>query len=164
MNLKNWNKLVLISSIVLLGSVVNSSEINPGELPLPLKPVQVKQDKQHVQLPSRSESRLKGFKIVKNLGKFKMSFYSLDRRCVGESEGYGKSGRKVIPFKSVAVNPKVIPLDTFLYIEGYGVVQIDDTGSKVKGRKIDLFTNWSYEKMMQEGIKNVNVYLLERVK
>ena len=39
----------------------------------------------------------------------------------------------------VAVDPKVIPLGTRLYVPGYGYAYAADTGSAIKGKRIDLF-------------------------
>jgi 3D (Asp-Asp-Asp) domain-containing protein len=39
----------------------------------------------------------------------------------------------------VAVDPRVIPLGTRLYVEGYGECVALDTGGAIKGRRIDLF-------------------------
>lgn len=55
--------------------------------------------------------------------------------------GYGVGGRELIPLQSVAVDPKLIPYDSIVYI-----VELDlhcraaDTGSAIKGKHIDLFT------------------------
>lgn len=38
----------------------------------------------------------------------------------------------------VAVDPKVIPLGTQLYIPGYGIAVAGDTGGNIKGNKVDL--------------------------
>lgn len=47
-------------------------------------------------------------------------------------------------FGVVAVDPKVIPLRSKLYIPGYGLAVAGDTGGSVKGNKIDLgFTDAS---------------------
>lgn len=41
--------------------------------------------------------------------------------------------------KVIAVDPKVIPLGTKVYVEGYGYAIAADTGSAIKGNKIDVF-------------------------
>lgn len=50
------------------------------------------------------------------------------RTATGRATGFGV----------VAVDPKVIPLGTKLYIEGYGFAVAGDTGGAIKGMKIDL--------------------------
>lgn len=60
----------------------------------------------------------------------------------------------------VAVDPKVIPLGTKLYIEGYGYAVAEDTGGAIKGKRIDLcFTNKAQANAF--GRKNVKVYILK---
>jgi uncharacterized protein YabE (DUF348 family) len=41
--------------------------------------------------------------------------------------------------KVIAVDPRVIPLGTKVYVEGYGYAVAADTGGAIKGYKIDLF-------------------------
>lgn len=44
------------------------------------------------------------------------------------------------PYKKViAVDPRVIPLRKMVYVNGYGLAIAGDTGSAIKGRRIDLF-------------------------
>ena len=60
----------------------------------------------------------------------------------------------------VAVDPRVIPLGSKVYIPGYGVALAADTGGAIKGYKIDLCME-SYAECMQFGRRNVTVYVLE---
>ncbi len=59
----------------------------------------------------------------------------------------------------VAVDPKVIPLGTKLYIPGYGYAVAGDTGGAIKGNKIDLFMDTTKE-CLNFGRRNVTVYVL----
>lgn len=58
--------------------------------------------------------------------------------------------------RTVAVDPKVIPLGTRLYVEGWGWVVAEDTGGAIKGRKIDIYMD-SLDQALEFGRKNVVV-------
>lgn len=61
----------------------------------------------------------------------------------------------------VAVDPKVIPLGTRVYVEGYGEAIAADVGGGIKGNKIDLCFEWSNAQIIQNfGRRNVTVYIL----
>lgn len=62
-------------------------------------------------------------------------------------------------FGVVAVDPKVIPFGSLLYVEGYGYAVAGDTGGAIKGERIDVFF-YSMSQSNKWGIKNVKVYLL----
>jgi Domain of unknown function (DUF348)./G5 domain./3D domain. len=62
--------------------------------------------------------------------------------------------------KIIAVDPKVIPLGTKVYVEGYGYAVAADTGSGVKGYKIDVFIPNIYE-AKKWGRKQVKIRILE---
>ena len=38
----------------------------------------------------------------------------------------------------IAVDPRVIPLGTHVYVPGYGYAVAADTGGAIKGRRVDL--------------------------
>lgn len=83
----------------------------------------------------------------------------------GDSEfGITASGtvakRNSDSYSSVAVDPRVIPLGTKLYIEGYGYAIAEDTGGAIKGNKIDLFFNSSSE-VDNWGVRWVNAYVVK---
>lgn len=67
---------------------------------------------------------------------------------------------------AVAVDKRVIPLGSKLYVEGlgdypsYGLCTAEDTGGAIKGNRIDLFYNSNAE-ALKFGRRNVNVYILE---
>lgn len=99
----------------------------------------------------------------------KTTAYSSDYACTGKSpwsSGYGvtSSGARAVRnpngYSSVAVDPRVIPLGTRLYIEGYGYAIAQDTGSSIRGKWIDLFMN-SYSNASSWGVRYVNVYILK---
>jgi 3D (Asp-Asp-Asp) domain-containing protein len=54
--------------------------------------------------------------------------------------GVTKSGERA-RFGIAAVDPKLIPLGSFLYIEGYGPALAADIGGAIKGQRIDLCFN-----------------------
>lgn len=60
----------------------------------------------------------------------------------------------------VAVDPKVIPLGTRLYVEGYGEAIAADIGGAIKGYRIDLGFD-TYQEAIEYGRKKgVKVYIL----
>jgi uncharacterized protein YabE (DUF348 family) len=66
----------------------------------------------------------------------------------------------IYPYRGViAVDPKVIPLGTRVYVEGYGYAQAQDTGGLIKGDRIDVFMDTEQE-ARQWGRRIVQVYLL----
>lgn len=76
------------------------------------------------------------------------------------------SGR-VAQYGVIAVDPKVIPMGTKLYVEStddgkswqYGYCVAGDTGGAIKGNKIDLFFN-SRSECLQFGRRSAIVYVL----
>lgn len=61
---------------------------------------------------------------------------------------------------SIAVDPRVIPLGTKLYVEGYGYATAEDTGGAIKGNTIDLYYNTNAE-ASSWGVRSVNVYFVK---
>ena len=62
--------------------------------------------------------------------------------------------------KVIAVDPNVIPLGTKVYVEGYGYAVAADTGSAIKGNKIDVFLS-SKSAAYRWGSKRVKIKILE---
>jgi len=62
-------------------------------------------------------------------------------------------------YGTCAVDRRLIPMGTVLYVEGYGYAVAADTGSSIKGNRIDLFFN-SYSDACNWGRRSVKVYVL----
>ncbi|MCL4418121.1 MAG: 3D domain-containing protein [Actinobacteria bacterium] len=60
----------------------------------------------------------------------------------------------------VAVDPRLIPLGTKLYIEGYGQALAADTGGWIKGDRIDLCFD-TLEEAYRYGRRKIYIYLVE---
>lgn len=58
----------------------------------------------------------------------------------------------------IAVDPRVIPLGTTVYVEGFGLRTAEDTGGAVKGHIIDIYMSTRSECILW-GRRNVTVYL-----
>jgi 3D (Asp-Asp-Asp) domain-containing protein/LysM repeat protein len=78
--------------------------------------------------------------------------------CSGTT-AYGIDLRANPNQKVIAVDPRIIPLGTKVWIEGYGVAIAGDTGGAIKGHKIDVFIP-SYESAMAWGVKKVKIKVL----
>jgi len=67
----------------------------------------------------------------------------------------------IMPYVGVvAVDPSVIPMGTNLYVEGYGYAKAADTGSAIKGNRIDVFLD-SESQAVQWGRRDVTVHILD---
>ena len=92
------------------------------------------------------------------------SAYTAGPGCTGKSPGhplYGitASGRRV-EHGIVAVDPRVIPLGTRLYVEGYGFALAADTGGAIRGYKIDLFM-YDLADAIRFGRRDITVFILD---
>lgn len=79
--------------------------------------------------------------------------------CGGSASGHAALG--MMAGKGiVAVDPRVIPLGTQLYVEGYGFCLAADTGGAIKGARIDLCYD-TYGEAISFGRRAVTVWVLE---
>ena len=90
------------------------------------------------------------------------------KKIYGEATAYtwggGASGTTSLglwPKRGIAaVDPRMIPYYTKMYIPGYGMAIAGDTGGAIVGHRIDLFMESLYE-CYQWGRRDVEIYILE---
>lgn len=77
-----------------------------------------------------------------------------------ENGGYTTTATGLpIGYGAAAVDPRVVPLGTKMYIEGYGYAFACDTGGAIKGHRIDLAYD-SYGVANSKGHKTVRAWIL----
>ena len=95
------------------------------------------------------------------LGNFKLTFYCACEQCSG---GYGNNtatGTKCTEGRTIAVDPKVIPLGSEVFIEGFGSFIAEDTGGAIKQNKIDIYLS-DHDRCYSLGVAKANVYLMNK--
>lgn len=63
---------------------------------------------------------------------------------------------------TIAADPRLFPIGTVLYIPGYGYGLVADTGSRIKGRKIDLYFPSRKQVFSEWGKRTVDVRVVKR--
>lgn len=117
------------------------------------------------------------------LGNYKITAYDLSVNSCGKavgskgygitSSGYSLKGMTRAEAMTVAVDPKVIPIGSKIYMEfpsGFsqynGIYTARDKGGAIKGKRIDLFygdfnRNSTHPSVMDFGVRYANVYLVD---
>jgi 3D (Asp-Asp-Asp) domain-containing protein len=72
----------------------------------------------------------------------------------------GYNIRKHPNMKLIAVDPRVIPLGSKVWVEGYGIAVAGDTGGAIKGHKIDVLVPTT-SKALQWGRRTVKIIVLD---
>lgn len=94
------------------------------------------------------------------LGKFTLTAYCNCKKCCGKwSGGPTASGKMPKAGRTIAVDPRVIPLDSKVIINGK-TYTAEDTGSKIKNKKIDIYFN-SHSEALKFGVQTAKVYLVQ---
>ena len=115
-------------------------------------------------ITSRGDTRFRN-SMTMNASAYDLSYESTGKRPGDRYYGVTASGTKARP-GVVAVDPRVIPLGTKLYIKSldgtrdYGFAVAEDKGGAIKGNKIDLFFESSTD-VRNFGRRNVKVYILD---
>jgi len=101
---------------------------------------------------------------VKKIIEATLTAYDAGIESTGKTEdhpyyGITYTGTKAIEGRTVAVDPKVIPMGWWIYIEGYGFRKAEDIGSAIKGNRVDIYFE-SHEVAVSFGRKKGKVYII----
>jgi 3D (Asp-Asp-Asp) domain-containing protein len=95
-----------------------------------------------------------------SLGSFTVTAYCCCKTCCGKEAthpayGITASGTKATEGRTIAVDPNIVSLGTTVYLNGIPYVA-EDTGSAIKGKKIDLFIN-DHQRAKEFGVQEMEV-------
>ena len=100
------------------------------------------------------------------LGTFCSTAYCTCSICCGKwsylndhDHPVGARGVELVPDYSIAVDPDVIPLGSTVYINGKEY-RADDTGSAVKGNRIDIYKS-THQEAVDYAVQTVKIYTKE---
>jgi uncharacterized protein YabE (DUF348 family)/3D (Asp-Asp-Asp) domain-containing protein len=111
-----------------------------------------------------SKSGLK-FNVKQVINNVTLTAYSAGVSSTGKSSehpqyGLTATGTRVMEGRTIAVDPTVIPLGWWIYIDGLGFRRAEDIGSAVKGNKIDVYFD-SNDYANRFGLKRGNtIYVI----
>lgn len=99
----------------------------------------------------------------RKLGRFSLSWYS-PKELGKQSASQLRTSTGTTPKegRTIAVDPKVIPYGSLVYIQDYGYFIAEDCGGAIKTNRIDIFTN-SHDYAIQRGKKVANVWILGKL-
>ena len=96
--------------------------------------------------------------VLEELGEFRLTAYCACHKCCGKDPGdfgYGvtASGAVVEAGRTIAVDSSVIPL-------GSEIVIAEDTGSAIKGNRIDIYFD-THQEALNFGVQYADVYIIK---
>lgn len=128
---RNWKGLIRIPFILLVAILIclATTYLNKEEA------------KQEEQRQQKQQTEINGIWVAgKYLGKFTISHYCSCPICTNSPKG-SRTATGHIPRegRTVAVDPKLIPLHSVIYVDGLGTFVAEDVGGAVKGKHLDIY-------------------------
>ena len=153
-------KIFTLATILILGGLA------VGKICNLINNVHIKQDKilNQVNELHVADGHVAGGYVIpykRFAGKFTATFYCPCEICVGKQKQIRTSTGHIPHAKrTIAVDASIIPLHSIVYIKGLGFFVAEDTGSAIKGKRIDVYVD-SHAEALRLGKKQVEVYILQ---
>lgn len=136
--------------------VINESALTSTEIDLEKLASERNAQKEQSMTVSRGSSSQQEL-----VGEFKLTFYSPSPNETDDTPNITASGAQLKPGITVAVDPRYWKLGTKFYIEGYGYVVAEDTGSGIKGpRTMDVSVE-TKDQALKKGVQYRNVWVVK---
>lgn len=97
-----------------------------------------------------------------NVGTFTITHYCDCKMCCGKTDGITATGTQATANRTIAVDPKVIPLGSEVLIDGQ-VYIAEDVGGAIKGNRIDIYCD-SHQEALNRGKIKREVHYKEETK
>jgi 3D (Asp-Asp-Asp) domain-containing protein len=146
---------IKVGKIAEANGLANPSRIREGQvLKVPIAEVKGRKTDE----PALSALSLPFLARGRYAGEFTLTAYTAGPESTGKKLGdpdYGvtSSGEKVTEGITIAVDPKVIPIGSRVYIEGVGYRVAQDVGGAIKGKRIDVYMS-DVKEARKFGVKN----------
>lgn len=173
----HWLLLSVLTAIVLLSWVVAFMFINAAQndARVELATVQAQADDLRVQLQHSGDTiqllddELHAIKAagapdgMQYLGQFMCTAYCTERypHICGTGDGITANGTEATPGRTVAADWDVLPPGSVVYIVGVGIRTVEDRGSAVTGKQLDIAVELHSEALTWAGYGPHDVYLIE---
>lgn len=163
------NQSLLLDNNILLKEINISNKVAAFNITNQTIETETKTETKVVKMKSKKITKIKNNnkrnqKNTKNkwnyLGEFKITFYCSCSRCCGEyANGITATGESLQSFKTIAVDPNVIPYYSKIKIDGLDGYEFiaTDTGGAIKGNKIDVYVS-DHQTALNYGVMYTNVY------
>ena len=121
---------------------------------LALASVQMDEPAQSVELAAVEEPE------PRSLGEFKLTAYCPCEKCCGEwADGITYTGTVATAGRTVAVDPRVIPLGSTVRINGHDYIA-EDIGGAIKENRVDVFFD-THQAALQFGVQYADVAIIQ---
>lgn len=97
---------------------------------------------------------------AESLGEFKLTAYCTCEKCCGKwADGITATGTQATPGRTIAVDPKVIPLGSTVYINGTEYIA-EDIGGAIKGNRIDVLFP-THQEALEFGVQYADILIIK---
>jgi 3D (Asp-Asp-Asp) domain-containing protein len=148
-----------VDTVARINHLRDPSRIRTGQI------LWVPETQRHNDAPLRESASVPAMSRGISMGDFTLTAYTAGPESTGKAPGhpaYGitATGTKAREGVTIAVDPKVIPIGSRVYIEGIGYRTAQDVGGAIKGNRIDVFMNDLSEARKFGVKKHVRVMLV----